>query len=137
MNYGNIAYSCHFYAGSHGKNLEDKIEYCLQKGLPVFISECGITDASGNGKIYKEDFKMWIDFLNERNISWVYWSLSNKEESSSILLPEYNVNLKREAEGENNNSNEKEEVEVEEPKELDMDEYLTETGKFLKSIFLN
>ena len=134
LNYENIAYSCHFYAGSHGKNLEDKIDYCLEKNLPVFISECGITDSSGNGKIYKEDFKLWIDFLNDRNISWVYWSLSNKAESSSILLPEYNVNSKQETEVENN-GNEKTE-EVEEVKELDMDEYLTEAGKFLKSIFL-
>lgn len=155
LKFENIVYSCHFYAGSHGKLLQDNIEHCLQAGIPVFVSECGITDASGAGNIYDEDFKLWIDYLNEKNISWIYWSLSNKDESSSILTPQYyvvtnntgttNENI---AENVNNNLSEQNESNVEnnistseklnnEVPVLYMDDYLTESGKILKDIFLS
>ena len=87
LNYDNIAYSCHFYSGSHGEELRNKIEYCLQKNILVFVSECGVTNANGNGEIYLKEFSEWIEYLNSKGISWIYWSFSNKDESSAILLP--------------------------------------------------
>ena len=89
--FDNIVYSCHFYAGTHGEELQKQINYCIEKNIPVFVSECGITDASGAGNIYTEKFQKWIDFLSEKNISWIYWSFCNKAEGSSILSPEYPI----------------------------------------------
>ena len=31
--------------------------------------------------------------MNSKNISWVYWSFSNKNESSAILIPDYTAYL--------------------------------------------
>lgn len=111
LNFENIAYTCHFYSGTHKAELRDKITYCLNSDIPIFISECGLTDASGNGGIYLNDFKEWINFINNNNLSWFYWSFSNKNEASAALSSNYN--------GSNSN----------------MDDYLTESGSFIKSIF--
>lgn len=113
INDSNVVYTCHFYAGSHGKELQDKIDYCISKNIPVFVSECGITDASGAGQIYEKEFRDWINYLNERNISWLFWSLSNKDEASSIFKPDYNPN---------------------DNEDQDRNNYLSETGKIVKSI---
>lgn len=91
LNYENVLYSCHFYAGTHNENLQSQIDYCLNKNLPVFISECGITNATGSGDIYEENFRNWITYINNKNLSWLYWSFSNKDEASSILTPNYAI----------------------------------------------
>lgn len=104
LNYENIVYACHFYAGSHNESLQSQIDYCLNKNLPVFISECGMTDATGSGIIYEDNFKIWINYINERNLSWLYWSLSNKDEESSILTPDYHTAVNSDTSNSNNNN---------------------------------
>lgn len=111
LNYDNVAYSLHFYSGSHGDSLKYKVDYCLEKNLLVFVSECGMTDASGNGNLYFNEFKNWINYLNSKNISWIYWSLSNKAESSALLLPSYSTESSA------------------------FNDYLTESGKLIKTLF--
>lgn len=86
-NYENIMYSLHFYAATHKQELRNKLSTALDLGLPVFVSEFGICDASGNGIVDKNEANIWIDLLNKNNISWICWNLSNKNESSSILNP--------------------------------------------------
>jgi len=90
----NTAYALHFYAGSHNVTLRDQIDAFRQKGLAVFITECGATDTTGDGKLYDEAFARWADYLKENYISWVYWSFSAKDESSAILKdnPDYTDN---------------------------------------------
>lgn len=89
LEYSNVLYACHFYAGSNGEGLRHDIDLLREKNIAIFVSECGITDATGSGEIYTDKFEEWINFLNERNISWVFWSLSNKDEESSVLNTEY------------------------------------------------
>ncbi|MBR0028091.1 MAG: endoglucanase, partial [Clostridia bacterium] len=38
-----------------------------------------------NGGVFLEEAQRWIDFMNERNISWANWSLCDKSESSAAL----------------------------------------------------
>ena len=83
--YDNIMYTLHFYAGTHKEYLRQKATAALNAGLPIFVTEFGISDASGNGNLDKEEGNKWIDFLNENNISWMCWSLCNKDESSALL----------------------------------------------------
>lgn len=92
LNFDNILYSCHFYAGSHSEELREKINLCLNKNLPIIISECGITDASGDGQLYIDEFNTWINYLNNNIISWIYWSFSDKNETSAILIPDKTIN---------------------------------------------
>ena len=86
--YSNIMYTLHFYADTHRDNIRNKAQTALNKNLPIFVSEFGICDASGNGNINEEEANIWIDFLNKNNISWVCWNLSNKNESSALLTPD-------------------------------------------------
>ncbi len=81
----NIMYALHFYAATHKEYLRDKAQTALNLGLPIFVSEFGICDASGNGKIDETEANKWIDYLNNNNISWMCWNLSNKNESSALL----------------------------------------------------
>ena len=84
----NIMYTLHFYAATHRDDLRARLTTALDAGLPVFVSEFGICDASGNGAIDAQSARAWIDLLNERGISYVGWNLSNKDESSAMLRPD-------------------------------------------------
>ncbi len=85
--YENIMYSLHFYAGesAHSEYLPDKLCYAVSSGLPVIVSEFGLSAADGNGSIDKKSANQWFQLLNKYNISYFCWSLSNKAESASLL----------------------------------------------------
>ncbi len=81
----NIMYTLHFYAATHKEDLRKRAEYALEKGIPIFISESAGMEATGNGKIDNEEWLAWIDWAEQRNISWVTWSVSDKNETCSVL----------------------------------------------------
>lgn len=81
----NLMYTLHFYAGTHGTDLRGKAQNALKKGLPLFVSEFGISDASGNGALNKKEGGKWMKFLKKNKISYVGWNLSNKAESSALI----------------------------------------------------
>ena len=83
----NVMYTLHFYASTHKEYLRDRMEDAAKRGLPIFVSESGVTEASGNGKIDPESQQLWLDRMEKLKISWVCWSLSDKDESCSMLLP--------------------------------------------------
>ncbi len=83
--YKNLMYALHFYAGTHKAELRKKAQTALKAGLPLFVSEFGISDASGNGSLNKTEGNRWISFLNKNKISYVGWNLSNKGESSALI----------------------------------------------------
>lgn len=83
--YSNIMYTCHFYAAAHKDWNRQKLEYALGKGLPVFVSEFSICDASGNGLNDVNSANQWMELLDRYNVSFVGWNLSNKAESSAII----------------------------------------------------
>lgn len=85
LNYSNIMYTCHFYAGTHGQWLRDRIDSVMANGMPVFISEWGTSSADGSGGVFLDDAQKWLVFLNERGISWANWSLCDKNETSAAL----------------------------------------------------
>lgn len=81
----NVMYALHFYAASHQEKLMNKAVTALEGGVPIFISECSICDASGDGILDRNWGNRWIDWADSNDISYVVWNLSNKDESSSIL----------------------------------------------------
>jgi endoglucanase len=81
----NLMYTLHFYAGTHGQELRDRINTALAAGLPVFVSEWGVSRADGGGGVYTEASETWLNFLNQKGISWCSWSLCDKNESSAAL----------------------------------------------------
>lgn len=83
----NLMYTLHFYAGTHGKELRDRIDSAMAAGLPVFISEWGTSRADGSGGVFLSEAGLWLDFLEGRGISWCNWSLCDKNETSAALRP--------------------------------------------------
>jgi aryl-phospho-beta-D-glucosidase BglC (GH1 family) len=87
LSFDNVMYSLHFYAGDHYlDSFKSKIETALANGAPVFVTEWGSTKADGNGGVYEDSTRQWLDYLAEKKISWCNWSLSNKDESSAALV---------------------------------------------------
>jgi endoglucanase len=88
----NLMYTVHFYSGTHGQGLREKVRTALSRGVAVFASEWGTSEASGNGGPYINAADEWLAFFDEHRISWANWSLANKNETSAAfkaLLQEY------------------------------------------------
>jgi len=83
----NIMYTMHFYAGTHKKWLRDRTDAAIAKGIPVFVSECAGMEASGDGPLDKAEWKTYLDWMSDRKLSWCAWSVSDKNETCSMLLP--------------------------------------------------
>ncbi len=81
----NILYSIHFYAASHYGDIQENVTYAHNKGLPVFCTEFGICDASGNGNYDISNANKWMKLLKKYNISFACWNLSNNAESSAMF----------------------------------------------------
>ncbi len=81
----NLMYALHFYAGTHKEDLRNRMVDAIQAGLPVFVSEYGICDASGNGAIDKKEANKWIKTMDQYKVSYVAWNLSNKGETSAVI----------------------------------------------------
>ena len=83
--YSNLMYTVHFYAATHKQSLRDKTDAAIAKGLPIFISESAGMQASGNGAIDYGEWQKWIDWMSARKLSWITWSVSDKDETCSLL----------------------------------------------------
>lgn len=85
--YDNLMYTLHFYAGTHKEWLREKGDYAISKGLALFVTECGGMNADGQGPIDVESTEAWLEWMDENDISYAFWSISDKEETCSMLLP--------------------------------------------------
>lgn len=83
----NTMYTLHFYAGTHKNDLRSTVTSALRKKLPIFVSEWGTSQASGDGGIDLKEADRWLTFLESNGISWCNWALSDKKESCSLLQP--------------------------------------------------
>ena len=106
----NVMYVMHFYSGTHdagdgpaSQYVTDQYnnnppygtmgEYWLRKmadnaianGLAIFATEWGISEATGDGGPYVNWAKRWVDYMEENDISWSAWSLTNKMEISGAF----------------------------------------------------
>lgn len=84
--YSNLMYTLHFYAATHKQELRDKGNYAIGKGLPIFISESAGMEATGDGPLNEEEWDKWINWAETNKISWVTWSVSDKNETCSVLF---------------------------------------------------
>jgi len=85
----NVMYTFHFYAGSHYS--QDYIKDVLQT-VPLFISEWGTSNYTGNGGNDYANAQAWVDLMAGNNpagikVSWCNWSFADKDESSAALQP--------------------------------------------------
>jgi endoglucanase len=56
------------------------------------VSESAGMEASGNGPLNEEEWTKWIEWMEEKKISWITWSVSDKNETCSVLYPSASTN---------------------------------------------
>ena len=83
--YSNIMYALHFYADTHTDWLRTRMVNAINAGLPIFVSEFGICDASGNGACNISQANSWVETMDKYGVSYICWNLANKNESSSMI----------------------------------------------------
>jgi endoglucanase len=87
LSYSNVMYALHFYAGTHGASLRSNADSALAKGIAIFVTEWGTSDASGSGGVFLTQAQEWVTWMNNNKLSWCNWSLCPKSETSAALLP--------------------------------------------------
>ena len=87
----NIAYTLHYYAATHKDDLRAIAQKALDNNLALFVTEFGVSEASGDGSIDEEEANRWWKFLDDNNISWCNWSVADKKELSAALQPNANA----------------------------------------------
>ena len=111
--YSNIAYTLHFYAGTHKEGLRKKAEVALNNGIALMVTEWGTVNANGDGGANVESVAAWMAFMKKHNLSHCNWAVDDKKEGASIVHPGAN------------------------PKGKWKDSDLTESGKLTKSYIVN
>jgi aryl-phospho-beta-D-glucosidase BglC (GH1 family) len=83
----NLMYTLHFYSCTHGASLRNTATAALQRGLPIFVTEWGATNADGglDGKVCVSEAQAWIDWMKANSISWAAWKLDQGTDASNIL----------------------------------------------------
>ncbi|WP_316846833.1 glycoside hydrolase family 5 protein [Pedobacter psychrodurus] len=87
--FSNIAYSFHFYASepSHQELLMERANEAIVAGLPIFVTEWGVGEASGDGKFDLGKTAKWFDWMEKNKLSWANWNITDKKETTAILQP--------------------------------------------------
>jgi endoglucanase len=87
--FSNIAYSFHFYASepSHQGLLMERANKAISAGLPIFVTEWGVGEASGDGKFDLEKTAKWFTWMEKNKLSWANWNITDKKETTAILQP--------------------------------------------------
>lgn len=83
----NVAYTLHFYAGTHREELRAKAYTALYNGAALMVTEHGVTQANGDDGIFEEETQKWWKFMDDHQLSSCNWSLADKDESSAALKP--------------------------------------------------
>nr|BAB86867.1 cellulase [Psacothea hilaris] len=82
----NIMYTLHFYAGTHKQWLRDTATNALNNGIPIFVTEYGTVNADATDPVDEAESRLWWDWLDEHNISYANWAISDKLEGASALV---------------------------------------------------
>lgn len=87
LDFPNLLYSLHFYAGTHKDWLREKADKAIAAGLPLIISECGSMDHTGDGPIDYESWNEWVKYADDNHLSMLMWDIADKNETCSMLSP--------------------------------------------------
>lgn len=83
----NTAYTLHFYAASHRAKLRQRVSEALSKGISLVVTEYGTCEATGDGRFDRAEMAVWWQFLRDRHLSHINWSIADKAETAAALKP--------------------------------------------------
>ncbi|MEV0328699.1 cellulase family glycosylhydrolase [Micromonospora echinospora] len=86
VNASNVMYAFHFYAASHRDNYRAELERAAAR-LPMFVTEFGTVDYTGDGGVDLASSTAWLDLLDRLKISYANWTYSDKAEGSAAFRP--------------------------------------------------
>lgn len=78
-----LMYTFHFYAAEHTEHHRKEFETYAAK-LPIFVTEWGSQEASGDGKDDWKSTAEWQALLDKYKISWCNWNYSDDERSGAV-----------------------------------------------------
>ncbi|HUQ60208.1 glycoside hydrolase family 5 protein [Lentzea sp.] len=84
VNASNLMYTFHFYAKDHRDSYLNALR-TVSSQVPVFVTEFGSQEASGDGA---NDFTMankFIAFMKEAKISWTNWNFSDDHRTGAVF----------------------------------------------------
>ena len=90
--FDNVLYSLHFYAATHGQDLRVLTEDLSRSGLPIFVTEFGVTASNGGLPRDLESADEWIGLLEREQISYCMWAWAKAPEACSAIrytVPKY------------------------------------------------
>lgn len=82
----NVMYTFHFYAASHKAEYRAALEAAAD-ALPVFVTEWGSQQWTGDGPNDFDSAQAYLDILATRKISWISWNYSDDERSGAAFKP--------------------------------------------------
>lgn len=88
----NLAYTLHFYSGTHKQFLRDIATEALNDGIALFVTEWGTVNADGNGAVDVQETIRWMDFMRDNNLSHANWSITDKNEGSAVIRDRQGIN---------------------------------------------
>ena len=85
--FDNIAYTLHFYAGTHTEFLRDRAERAMNDGIAIMVTEWGTVNADGNGAVDVAETNRWVEWMDQYNLTHLNWSVHDKDEGASVIRP--------------------------------------------------
>jgi endoglucanase len=82
----NLMYTFHFYAADHGAEYRKALDQASDK-LPVFVTEWGSQEASGDGPNDFKSAQAYLDLMAKKKISWINWNYSDDHRSGAVFRP--------------------------------------------------
>jgi endoglucanase len=91
----NLMYTLHFYSCTHTAALRTKGQAALDKGLPLFVTEWGATNADGgtsrNPELCLDEAQLWHDWMNSNRISWAAWKFERCVDKTCYFAPTLSI----------------------------------------------
>ena len=84
----NLMYTVHFYACDHKEQQRALAQTAYDAGLALFVTEWGATPADGgaaNPTVCAPEAQAWLDWMDERGVSWAAWKLDGCADSSCFF----------------------------------------------------
>jgi aryl-phospho-beta-D-glucosidase BglC (GH1 family) len=78
LKFKNVMYAYHYYTGFADHGFYANIDSAHAAGLPVFVSEWGVSREGGVGAPDIAEAYDFIDYARKKHISWANWSLSDE-----------------------------------------------------------
>jgi endoglucanase len=85
LSFDNVMYAMHFYAASHGATFRNYVTQAVNAKIPVFVTEFGTQNYSGEGDNSSSESNKWLSLLKTHKISWCNWNYSNDWRSGAVF----------------------------------------------------